>query len=465
MIDDYRYLQAVLRQDLSCYIQKVFHTVDYGTPYLHNWHIDLISEYLVACKNREIKRLIINIPPRYMKSIACTVAFPSWLLGHNPSEKIMCSSYAMGLSTKHSVDTRLIMQQEWYQDLFPHTKLTDDQNTKTKFSTTASGHRIATSVGGTATGEGGNFLICDDPLNPKLAASETERQNAIDWFDQTWSSRLNDKKNGVMIVVMQRLHENDISGHLIDKNADWEVCSIKGIATDSYFINFKSFQKEIKAGEPLHEERENLKDLEIRKMDLGSYGFSSQYQQSPTPEDGGIVNIKWFKRYEQEPLKFDRIIQSWDTASKAKEHNDPSCCTTWGVLGNDYYLLDVLVDRLEYPALKGRVISMANRYKPDTILIEDKASGQALLQELRRELTMALIGILPKEEKLIRMSSCSSLIEAGRVYLPKNSSWLASFENELSLFPNSTHDDQVDSTSQFLNWLKKPKLEPSIRGF
>ena len=213
-LDEYRIFQALLRENLSPFTQKVFSTVDPGTAYLHNWHVDLIAEHLQACYTGDITRLIINIPPRYLKSITVSVAFPAWVLGKDPTKKIVCASYAQNLSTKHSIDTRLVVNSPWYRQLFPHVKLVGDQNEKTKFVTSDRGFRFATSVGGTATGEGGDILIVDDPHSAAQASSEKERTNALEWFDQTFSSRLNDKKKGCIILVMQRLNEIDLTGHL-----------------------------------------------------------------------------------------------------------------------------------------------------------------------------------------------------------------------------------------------------------
>lgn len=221
--------QRLLGTHLPAFIQKCFHTVNPGTPYLHNWHIDLIAAYLRACERGDIQRLIINIPPRYLKSLCVSVAWPAWLLGHDPSRRIIVSSYAQSLSLKHSLDCRLVMQSEWYRQVFQQTLLASDQNEKGKFLTTRRGMRLATSVGGSVTGEGGNFLILDDPHNPAHIHSDLLRQDTIDWFEQVFTSRLDDKKRGVIILMMQRLHEEDLSGHLLKKSG-WEHLCIPAIA-------------------------------------------------------------------------------------------------------------------------------------------------------------------------------------------------------------------------------------------
>ncbi|MCE9567472.1 MAG: phage terminase large subunit [Planctomycetes bacterium] len=462
---DQEAFDALLRYRLAAFTRKTFATVDPGAAYKHNWHIDLISEYLEACTRREIKRLIINIPPRYMKSISVTVAWPAWLIGHNPSERIVAASYAELLSLKHSVDCRLVMQSEWYRRIFPAVKLAGDQNEKRKFVTTARGQRLATSVGGTATGDGGNFLIVDDPHNPRQALSDVQRKDALTWFDQTFSNRLDDKENGVIVVVMQCLHANDLTHHLLDKGG-WERLCIPGIAEVRTVIDFGRVKVIREPGDVLHPGRESKEAIDRQKVEMGSYAFAGQYQQRPAPAEGGIFKAGWFKRYSAQQDVYDRIVQSWDTAVKSGELNDPSVCTTWGVRKDGYDLLQVLVRRVDYPNLKRLAISQAEAFGPDAILIEDKASGQQLIQDLQAATKLPVIAINPTADKITRASGVSALVEAGKVSLPTHAAWLTDYEGELLTFPNASHDDQVDSTTQFLAWerSKAASAAPRIRS-
>jgi predicted phage terminase large subunit-like protein len=457
-------LNALLRTRLAAFIRKSFHTVDPGAEYSHNWHVDLIAEYLEACHRREIKRLIINVPPRYMKSIAVTVAWPAWLLGKNPSERIIAASYSHSLSLKHSTDCRLVLKSEWYRKAFPNVALTDDQDTKEKFVTTERGMRYATSVGGSVTGEGGNFLIFDDPHNPQQALSDVQRQHALTWFDQTFASRLNDKQNGVIVGVMQRLHANDLTGHLLEKGG-WEHVSIPQVAEVRTIIDFGRVKKIREVGDILHESRENSEAIERLKRDIGSYAWAGQYQQRPAPAEGGMCKATWFKRYDRQQDVYEQIVQSWDTASKANELNDPSVCTTWGVRKDGYDLLQVMVRRLEFPQLKALVRSQAEAFSPDAILIEDKSSGQALLQDLKKETKLPVIAINPTADKITRFAAVTPMIEAGRIALPTHAAWLTDYEMEMYTFPNAPHDDQVDSTSQLLEWMRSRTVAaPRIRS-
>lgn len=463
-VSDQKAFDALLRNRLAAFTRKTFETVDPGTPYNHNWHVDLIAEYLEACTRREIKRLIINIPPRYMKSIAVTVGWPAWLLGRDPSERIIAASYAHTLSLKHSIDCRLVVKSDWYRRVYPATQLVDDQDTKQKFVTTARGMRYATSVDGSAIGEGGNFLIVDDPHSAAGALSDIQRAAACIWFDQGFATRLNDKNNGVIVVVMQRLHSNDLTGHLLEKGG-WEHLCIPALAEGKTLIDFGRVKVLREAGSPLHPAREDLEAIAKQKIALGSYAFAGQYQQRPAPAEGGIFKAEWFRRYAKPQESYSEIVQSWDTAFKPDQLNDPSVCTTWGVKPDGFDLLHLLVGRMEYPDLKAKVLSQAADWKPTAILIEDKASGQSLIQDMRRQTQFPIVAIMPKGDKVIRAAGVSAMVEAGKVFLPQQASWLTDYEMEMLTFPNAPHDDQVDSTTQFLEWtrLRASPDRPMIR--
>lgn len=465
---------AILRQDLASFIAKSLSTVSPGVEYLHNWHIDAIADKLEAAYRGDITRLLINIPPRYLKSVCVSVAWPAWILGKNPSARIIAASYSQILSVKHSLDCRLLLNSSWYKDIFPDTNLSNDQNEKNKFMTTNRGFRFATSVGGTATGEGGDFLIVDDPHNPLQAASDNQRENANDWFDQTFTSRLDNKKKGVIVVVMQRLHDKDLSGHILERNRNyWEYLNIPAIASEKinyYYTNTDKLICSRNSGDILHPEREGENELNRVKDELGSYAFAAQYQQSPIVKTGGMLEYGWLMRHNIDIKHFDKsgneqIIQSWDAAVKAGKNNDYSVCTTWLVKPCGYYLLDMWHKKLEYPELKHMVINLAEKWHPNAILVEDKASGQSLLQDVKRDTSIPLIPIMPKQDKITRFSAVTALFEAGKVYLPNQSDWLTDYESQLLGFPNTFHDDMVDSTSQALSWIhNRKKTSPRVRS-
>lgn len=444
-------MNAAIAQHFSLFLRQVVATTSPAAAYAHNWHIDAIAAHLQACAVGDIRRLIINIPPRMLKSTMVSVAWPAWLLGQDPRARIMVASYAQHLSTKHSTDCRLVLQSPWYKRAFPHTVLSADQNEKDKFVTTARGQRLAVSVGGAAIGEGGNILIADDPLNPLQASQRSGREAANAWFDHSFATRLDDKQRGAIVIVMQRLHADDLSGYLLHKGG-WEHLCLPAIAPRNMMIECGGFRHERQQGEALHEAREPLALLEATKRELGSANFAAQYQQMPLEESSALVHRHWFARFDAAPN--GRVIQSWDTGVKAGAMHDASACITFVQHEGMHYLTDVTQVRMEYPELKRLMVAHAERFAPEAILIEDKASGQSLLQDLKRETQLPVTAQQPKGDKLSRLVRVSPMMEAGRVALPREQSWLAEFEAQLLAFPDDGHDDMVDAFSQYLNWVR-----------
>ncbi len=465
MIEKTRRLRAHLRHHLSGFIQKCFTSVAPARAYRHNWHIDVIAWHLQECLAGNIKRLIITLPPRHLKSICASVAFPAWALGQDPSLRIIAASYSAELARKHALDCRAVMEAPWYSSLFPRTRLHPDKNTEFEFMTTARGFRLATSVGGTLTGRGANFIVIDDPMKPTDAMSDIKRETVSQWFDGTLYSRLDNKAEDIIVLIMQRLHQDDLVGHVLAQEP-WVHINIPAIAEEP-----ERFQRgldrfvERLPGDILHPEREPMATLENIKATLGTYNFSAQYQQTPVPPGGALIKWGWFRSYQERPAKEgdDRTILSWDTASKAGEINDYSVCTTWQESGDSYYLIDVFRRRLEYPDLKRRVVEEAQRHGADVVLIEDKGSGTHLIQDLQRDDVVRPIAIEPRGDKVTRMSAQTGKIEAGYVLLPECAPWLQDFQTEILQFPHGRHDDQVDSLSQFLAWVSRPIREIRIR--
>ena len=325
--------------------------------------------------------------------------------------------------------------------------------------TTEKGFRLSTSVGGVLTGRGAAFMIIDDPLKPDEALSETQRKAVNDWYDHTLISRLNDKRNGCIILIMQRLHEDDLVGHVL-REGNWKVLRFPAIAEQSeiYRIDTPYGEKVFtrREGEALHPDREPL-DLLARMREIqGEYNFAGQYQQAPSPLGGGLIKTQWFKTYrsEEQPREFSLVFQSWDTANKSTELSDYSVCTTWGILKEHLYLLHVLRKRLDYPDLRRAVKQQADLYKSKNILVEDKASGTQLIQDLQADGVHGTTRYEPKMEKVMRMHAVSSTIENGFVHVPEQADWLPQYLHEMGVFPNGKYDDQVDSTSQALDWVK-----------
>lgn len=456
---------ALIRSDLSSFFARSFEIVNAGQSYQANWHIDVIADHLQKAFQKKHNRLVINIPPRFMKSLCVSVAWPAWLLGCDPHLRIMVASYSQSLSEKHSQDCRLLMQSEWYRRIFPETRIQEGENQKHKFVTTERGCRIATSVGGLTTGEGGDVLIVDDPHNALEVRSPSCRQRVTDWFEQAFMSRLNHPGEGVVVVVMQRLHPQDLCGYLYDKGSSWKVLKLPLQATQKQIFCYQKRRKVYKRGEILHPKRVNSFVLEQIRSEIGASAFLAQYQQHPVNQSDAMVELAWFGRYTPASLPENiRISQSWDTAIKTGIANDYSVCTTWAEAKNGHYLLDVCRVQLAYPALRQKVIRLADQWHPQRILVEDKASGQVLIQDLRRETSLPLFAIIPKQDKVSRMASASVLIESGNVFLPQSAPWLTAYEQEFLEFPSVRHDDQVDSTTQYLNWVHTSKRkEPTVR--
>lgn len=454
MEDTKEFLETILRQDFPSFIGKVFSTINPGAKYRANWHIELIAEYLEGVRLGQIKRLIINMPPRALKSVCVSVAWPAWLLSINPGTRIMVASYSSILSIKHSMDTRLVVSSSWYKKLFPKTELSKSHNQKSKFLTTKNGFRFATSVGGSATGEGGDFLIIDDPHNPTQINSLKMRNRVIEWFEQTFITRLNDKKNGAIVLVMQRLHQEDLSAHL-QSSKSWEILKIPALASKDIEYNYSKFHKIYKEGEILDNIRDTREFLQNLEREIGSRNYAAQFLQEPLPANYHLLspdNIHYFKNL---PDRFDFFVHSWDTAIKTSETSDYTVGTVWGIIQNKYYLVQMIRKKLIYSDLKNEIHKQIHKYKPRFVLIEDKASGQSLIQDLKISGFNNIKAIKPSLDKITRFASVTHLFESGIVLLPAKAAVSRAITSEITNFPNGKHDDIVDSISQFLNFIKQ----------
>ncbi len=327
-----RQFDAILRRDLFSFVQKVFGHVAPNQRLYPDWYLRAICHQLERCWRGEITRLIITLPPRHLKSVCASVALPAFILGHDPTARVMCGSYSADLATRFARDCRSVMNAPWYRDLFPGTRLSAERNAEADFMTTRRGGRTAVSVGGSVTGRGGNWIIIDDAMKAEDALSTARRTSSNDWFDNSMYTRLDNKRTDRMVVIMQRLHIDDLVGHLLAKDEGWEVLNLPAIAEQDEVVPIGRGQVHQRcAGDLLSPGREPMAVLDGLKRSLGSFNFSAQYQQCPIPVEGEIVKWRWFGFYDALPRSMASVahIQSWDTAQKDGELNDWSVCTTW----------------------------------------------------------------------------------------------------------------------------------------
>jgi predicted phage terminase large subunit-like protein len=457
----------VLRHDLCAFIHRSFLELNAQTPFLSNWHIEVLAAKLEEVRRGSCKRLIINVPPRHLKSHAISIAFIAWILGHEPAKQILCVTYAQELSEKFARDSRTLMTSSFYEGLFD-TRLSKGREAVSEYETTQGGYRLSTSVGGVLTGRGADLIIIDDPLKADDALSELRRRSVNEWYDNTLRSRLNSQEKGAIIIVMQRLHADDLVAH-VQKHESWDVLSFPAIAEQDETYDFSTpyGRKRIhrKTGEILQPSLLSPTALESQRRGMTEYNFVAQYQQDPQPPSGIIVKREWLKSYEPGdlPKQFDQIFQSWDTANKDTELSNYSVCTTWGLKKQHMFLLDVYRRKVEFPDLKRAVRELAALHRAKIVLIEDKASGSSLIQELRAE-HFSLVQAAPAldGDKVMRLRAQTAKIEGGFVLFPKQAHWLETYLLELVTFPNSKYDDQVDSTVFALAW---STLNPPWHGW
>lgn len=466
------------------FVKQSWPVVEPGVSFVPSWHIEVICEHLEAVTSGEIRKLLINIPPRHSKSLVVSVMWPMWEWLARPEEKYLCASYSGVLSIRDNLKARRLVQSPWYQERWGHLfALAGDQNAKQRFENDKTGYRLATSVGGTATGEGGSRLILDDPHSAQDAQSDVMRETALDWFDVVWSTRLNDPKRSAMVTIMQRLHEKDISGHILEDIGGWEHICIPaewdGVRRKTLL---GAYDPRTKTGELICPERFGEEQIAELKKVLGVYGTAGQLQQDPQPAEGGILKSKHFRLWPHEKAlpQFEYILQSYDCAFTEKTTGDPTACSVWAVFTfenqRQVMLIDAWADHLSYPELRQRAINdwsmeyggtsvkngIRKARRPDRILVEEKASGQSLLQDLRLARVPA-IGYNPgRADKVARAHQTAPTLELGIIWIPESAktpgsaaSWAQDFMKEVDRFsPFAEHDDYVDTFTQAVIYLR-----------
>ncbi len=415
-------------------------------------HLTALAGALERIERGELKRLIVIMPPRHGKSEKVSLRFPCWYLGKRPEEYIVQAGYAESISLTHSRRARDIFISPEVARLFPliHHRperpaqevIVPERQAAHEWGTKQGGSYYAVGIGGGLTGRGYNLGIIDDPVkDEEEASSKTIRDKVWEWYIKVFRTRA--EPDAAIIIVMTRWHEDDLVGRLLKQSKE-------DPASDQWAVlHFPA----LKDGKALWPERYPVEALEKIRSSIGGRAFESLYQGNPTVAEGQIIKREWWKYYRERPT-FLRTIHSWDTAFKDKQQNDYSVCTIWGEASNGYYLLDVWREKVEFPELKRVAVALDARDHPSAVAVEDKASGQSLIQELQRDTRIPVIPFKVDSNKVARASAVTPLIEAGRVLLPEGAPWLYDYIEEMSAFPNGAHDDQVDSTTQALSFMR-----------
>jgi predicted phage terminase large subunit-like protein len=458
----------LLRLSLKRFVKQAWSILEPVSTLVWSWHLDLICEYLTLIRDGNFKNvcgdlegIIFNVPPRTMKSLLISVFFPIWVWTTDPSRRFMFVSYSEKLSTQHSIFRRSIIESEWYQKEWASIfTLSRDQNVKSHYGNSSRGVMFSTGMQATATG--GDILIFDDPLNPEQAISQVEREAVNLRFDTTFRSRINDPAKGVKIIIMQRLHELDLTGHVLARESSrWEHVSLPAVAPKdkSWIFPLSKKIENQKEGDLLWAERLPQSFLDSQRVGMGSWAFNGQYQQTPAPLDGGIIKRQWVRFYRQMPEKFEFMVQSWDCTFSGGSDNDFVAGQVWGRCGGKYFMLPYRTyDRLDFgPTMAAIKACNAKFPQANAVLIEDKANGPAIISELQKEIA-GVIAVNPEGGKLARAQATAPLWESGSIELPDpqifGCTWIEDYLHNICTFPKAAHDDDVDATSQALIYMR-----------
>lgn len=446
---------GLLRLHFLSFIAKCIDTIDPGAGYRENWHILVLALKLELVRTGEIRRLMINLPPRSLKTHIVSVAFSAWVLGHDPTRRIICVTYSNEVSKTQAKLFDKIVSSHWFQKAFPECR-GDRPNRLMDWYTTRGGNRLATSIEGSILSRGADLIIIDDPNKGQEIYSKVARERVKLAYDHTISTRLNNPKESAIVCVMQRLHPDDLAGHMLEQE-EWEKVVMPAIATEQESWDLGDGRVKVREpGELLQEFHVGQAELDLKRRNMGLMAFEAQYQQHPVPAEGAVVKRRWLKFYDTAPEPLEFTLVSWDCASTLSEDADWSVGTVWGVREKEFYLLDVIRERNEAPDLRHLIRSTHCRHQADVTIVEDESVGRAIVQDLRRTAgDCRPLLIRPRYEKLARMEGRAVMFETGQVFLPCAAEWLGTYLEELLSFPNCRKDDQVDSTSQALDFLQQ----------
>jgi len=446
--------------DFMTFVKRVW------PSFIEGYHHKKMAKAFEKVAEGKIKRLIINMPPRHTKSEFASYLLPAWFLGRYPNKKVIQTAHTAELAVGFGRKVRNLVDSDVYSDIFPGVSLQADSKAAGRWNTNKAGEYFAIGVGGAVTGKGADILIIDDPHSEQeaaLAATNPEIYDKVyEWYTSGPRQRL--QPGGSIIIVMTRWGLRDLTGQVVKSSMqrggdDWEVIEFPAI---------------LPSGNPLWPEFWSLNELSALREELPNSKWQAQYQQQPTSEEGAIVKREWWKVWEKEtPPRCDYIIQSWDTAFETTTRSDYSACTTWGIWTNDednaqnnIILLNVIKARMEFHELKKKVMEEYNEWEPDTLIVEKKASGISLYQELRR-MGVPVQEFTPSKgnDKITRLNAVSDIIASGKVWVP-NTRWADELVDEIASFPSGEHDDLVDATTlalaRFRNggFLRLPSDQP-----
>lgn len=459
-----RELRTTPLMPLRQFVEDGWHVLEPETPFIPNWHVDAICEHLEAISFGDLLRLIINVPPGSAKSMIVSVMWPAWKWHWRPGWRSLFSSYDLQLALRDSVKSRTLLTSGWYRDTFqPDWVFTSDQNVKGYYRNSRMGERLALSVGA-GTGFRGHCVVVDDPIKVMDAHSDTKLDEAIAWWDTSMSSRLNDMKTGAHLIIMQRVHDRDLTGHVLAKSSGYEL-----LALPSEFDPKRRARTVTRSGKVWEDPRTTPGELlfpalfppeviEQAKKDLGSWAYAAQHQQRPLPATGGIFQRPWFQFYRKRELPpvFMETLQSWDMTFKKKEDADFVVGQTWKRLGANCYLIRERRGRMGFSETKRAVVTEA-KANPETglKLVEDKANGPAILDELKGAVD-GLVGVSDPGGVLAQAWSVQPMVEAGQVWLPHPEEWpeVEDWLTEVCGYPKAAHDDRVAAFTQALQRLQ-----------
>lgn len=470
-------------------MRQAWPVVEPGVEFKDNWHVGAICEHLQAVHSGQIRRLLINVPFRTAKSTLCSVMWPSWSWIHQPDLKWLCGSYAAKLAIRDNLKMRRLIQSPWYQErwgrgfnLVDSTdwgdpegfELTKDQNQKIRFENDRTGYRIAFGFEGGVMGDGGNRVLIDDPHDRNQAHSEKEREHALVTFDEAITTRLNDPANDAIVIIMQRLHEADLSGHVLAKGGYEHLLIPMHFDPKRSRVTVIGFRDpRTTEGELMHPARFPREVVDQIIRDIGDYAAAGQLEQRPAPAEGGILKKHWWRFYDELPDKFDRECTSWDLAFKGLKTSDYVAACALGRVGAEVYVKpDEVFDQMDFPTTKARFREFSNRHPRGAKLVEDKANGPALISELKSEIN-GIIG-MPNDGGVEAVAhSISDYVRAGNVLLPNpydragneraDRRWVVRLINNCATFPNGSqpagsHGDDVAALVQGIHFLMhRPK--------